>query len=102
MPHRKHERHWLERAEARELALLPLRERDDPAVNEADLEARLADLEGRFAFLDDLLHQLDAVVTTQQRVIDDLREQLDQTRASLKQAGLGGADESPEPPPPHY
>jgi SlyX protein len=65
------------------------------------MEERIIDLETRLIYQDDLLQKLDEVVANQQKEIEELKLQVRHISQQL-QVVHQGAQQSDEPPPPHY
>ena len=64
-----------------------------------------AQLEAQLAFLEDAVQTLDQALSQQQREILKLERTVELLRERLGEQGTrldAVADESPEPPPPHY
>jgi SlyX protein len=64
-----------------------------------------AQLEAQLAFLEDAVQTLDQALSQQQREILKLERTVELLRERLGEQGMrldAVADESPDPPPPHY
>lgn len=67
-----------------------------------ELQERLFRLEESFEFQDATIDDLNQVIIDQQKQIDKLELDIEKLKSQLATMATDGAENTPEPPPPHY